>query len=56
MTDIAKRPRIRLRRASDNAERDFYERDRGLDLDEIRAWADGSDLFVKVLYDELAEG
>jgi hypothetical protein len=47
-------PLIRLRRASDNAERNFYSQDNDIWIDQtaITNWAAGANLFVVLWYDQ----
>ena len=46
-------PLVRLRRASDNAEQDFYTTDSDLiDNDAINSWAGGSTVHLKIWYDQ----
>lgn len=46
-------PLLRLRRSSDNAEEDFYATDTDLiNIASINSWAGGSNLYIKIWYDQ----
>lgn len=50
-------PLIRLRRASDNAQQDFFcGQDDRVDLDAINTWRGGSNVFVTIWYDQSGLG
>ncbi|HBS11541.1 MAG TPA: hypothetical protein DEO36_03215, partial [Flavobacteriaceae bacterium] len=50
-------PLVRLRRASDNAELDFYHADNDIvDVDAINTWRAGANVYVVVWYDQSSLG
>ena len=50
-------PIVRLRKSSDNSERDFYTReDDTIDMDHISSWAAGSTMYVVIWYDQSGLG